>query len=328
VTVVSPRLGQHPLVRQVRRALVAAAVPSDVATVAAVSGGRDSMALMLALTAAAEAGAIGRIVVAHVHHHRRDTADAELELVRAQAGRLGLAFEAAHLDGDPSATSADLRAGRYAALVEIAMKYDAPLVATGHQAEDQLETVLLAMIRGAGPRGLVGMQPRRPLGSGVDLFRPMLDVPRDEAAELCRQAGVAWCDDPTNVSPETLRGVLRRDVLPVLESIRAGAAQRISESTPLRQAAADALDAERLPPVDGQWPRESLAALSEGLRRASIHLAAVALRGGADAVSSASVREASAAIIDHREHHRTFELGSGVVCVVEARTVRVDGPAR
>lgn len=321
-------LGRHELVRRVRRAILAEDVGSEASVVAAVSGGRDSMALVLALAEASDRALIGRVVVAHVHHHRRVEADAELELVRSMAGRLDLPFEAAHLDGDPAATPADLRTGRYAALIEIATGCDAALVATGHQAEDQLETVLLAMIRGAGPRGLVGMRARRPLCDGVDVFRPMLEVRRADAADLCEAAGVAWCDDPGNIDSATLRGMLRAEVLPVLESIRAGAAQRCSEAAPLRQAAADALDAACARPVDGQWSRASLAAMSEGLRRASLYLAAVAVCGGSDAVSSASVREASAAIIDTRAHRRTFELGGGVACVVEARSVRVDCPER
>jgi tRNA(Ile)-lysidine synthase len=277
------------------------------------------MALMLSLVASFE-----RVVVAHVHHHRRDEADAELELVRDAAARFGAAFECAHLDSDPTATPADLREARYAALIRIATSHQAGFIATGHQAEDQLETVLLAMIRGAGPRGLVGMRMRRGLCDGIDLLRPMLEVRREDAQDLCERAGVAWCDDPTNEDPSTLRGLLRRDVLPVIESIRGGAAQRISESTPLRQAAADALDASVVQPVDARWPRGALAGIAEGIRRASIHVAAAACCGGADGVSSASVREVSAAIIDQKQHRRSFEIGGGVVCVVEAKWVRLE----
>lgn len=310
---------QHDVVLRVRRGMRSAGVSPDAHIVAAVSGGRDSMALLVALAALG-----GPVVVAHVHHHRRAEADIELERVRTVTSRFGMTFECAHLDGDPSATPADLRAARYAALIDIARSHKSSLIATGHQAEDQLETILLAMIRGAGPRGLVGMRMRRPLCEGIDVFRPMLEVRRGSAQQLCEEANVEWCDDPTNEDPSTLRGLLRREVVPAMESIRAGAAQRISEATPLRQSAADALDAAVRRPVEGRWPRADLAAMTEGLRIASIHLAAVAACGGADAVSSACVRDASAAITDTREHRRTFELGGGVVCVVEAKWVRLE----
>ncbi len=315
---ISRELGQHEVVRRVRQAIRSADVPADASIVAAVSGGRDSMALMLAL-----AGLLERVVIAHVHHHRRSESDAELELVREAAAHFGLTFECRHLDGDPSATSADLRKTRYAALIDIARSHDATLIATGHQAEDQLESVLLAMIRGAGVRGLVGMRMRRSLCDGIDLFRPMLEVSRAAAKDLCEHAGVRWCDDPTNVDPATPRGMLRSEVMPALESLRSGAAQRMSEATPLRQAAADALDAAVTRPVDGQWSRAALATTSEGLRRASIHAASIALCSGSDSMSSECIRDASEAIIDDRQHRRTFELGGGVVCIVEACSVRL-----
>lgn len=316
-------LGQHEVVTRVRRAVEREQYAQGATIVAAVSGGRDSMALMVALAVMAEQGVLGSVVVAHVHHHRRAAADAELETVRRAASDLDLAFEAAHLDGDPSATPADLRAARYAELAKIARDRSAVAVATGHQAEDQLETVLLAIVRGAGPRGLIGMQARRVLEHNIDLIRPMLEVSRLAAADLCHAAALRWCDDPTNSDPETLRGALRRDVIPALRNMRSGVAMRLSESTPLRAAAADALDRACIPLTDGAWVRQHLTGMDEGLRRASVHRAAACLCD-ADTLSSSSIQAVSAAIVDHRNHRRTFELGGNVTCVVDAESVRIE----
>lgn len=316
-------LGQHEVVTRVRRALERECYGQDATIVAGVSGGRDSMALMVALAVLAEQNVIGQSVVAHVHHHRREAADAELETVRQGATELGLAFEAAHLDGDSKATPAGLRGARYAALSKIARGHNAVAVATGHQAEDQLETILLAIVRGAGPRGLVGMEPRRVLDGNIDLIRPMLEVSRAAAGDLCRSAGLHWCDDPTNSDPATLRGALRRDVIPALTAMRPGVAMRISQSTPLRAAAADALDCACVPATGGAWVRQHLADVDEGIRRASVYLEAARFCN-ADALSSSSIQAVSAAIVDHRDHRRTFELGGTVVCVVEAGSIRIE----
>jgi len=315
-----PSLDTHPLVR-----IVSAAVKDQTwsgGIVAAVSGGRDSVALALALRACGTDPAA--VTIAHVHHHRRAEADLEAESVQQLAQNLGCAFELRHVRLGDSATPATLRDARYEALLDVAVSGGATVVATPHQAEDQLETTLLALVRGAGPRGLVGMRPRRPLGCGVDLVRPMLRCSRAQAADLCTLAGVAWHDDPTNVDPKTLRGRLRRDVLPLLEEIRPGVARRLAAGTALRASAADALAERVVRPQDGRWSRETLAAASEGIRIASIDAAARMLAGGSDGLSGETIRCAAAAIVDQKRHRRLFELGSGVMFVVEAEVVRID----
>jgi len=292
--------------------------------VVAVSGGRDSMALMVAMSAIFASDRGGHCVVAHVHHHQRPEADEECELVRRTAARMGLAFEVTHLDLPRGASPAVLRDARYGALIEVAKSTASSWIATAHQAQDQLETVLLALVRGAGPAGLVGMGPARDLGEGIMLVRPMLEIDRTEAASLCERAAINWCDDPGNVDVGTLRGRLRREVLPVLESMRPGVARRLSATREIRSAAADALAAAIVPPTNGEWSRELLAALPSGLLRATIHGAAAALVGGVDVIGSESVRAAAEAVKDARMHRRIFELGGGVVYVLEAARARID----
>ncbi|MCP4759564.1 MAG: tRNA lysidine(34) synthetase TilS [Planctomycetes bacterium] len=319
----SAEVARHPVVAQVASGL-AAVTPSTSRGVVAVSGGRDSMALMAAMSVIFAGEREGACVVAHVHHHQRSEADEECELVRHTASNLGLAFEVRHLDLPCGASPASLRAARYAALIDVAMSTDSSWIATAHQAQDQLETVLLAIVRGAGPTGLVGMDSKRELTDGIMLVRPMLEVDRSEAASLCKRASIVWCDDPGNVDPNTLRGRLRQEVLPVLESMRPGVARRLSATRDIRSAAVDALAAAIPEPNDGEWPRDLLSPLPSGLLRATIHAAAVGLAGGADVIGSEPVRAAAEAVKDSRMHRRIFELGGGVVLVLEAQRARID----
>jgi tRNA(Ile)-lysidine synthetase-like protein len=248
--------------------------------------------------------------------------------VEEVAARLGLPFAIRHLDADPHATPAQLRTARYEALVSIASASQAFMIATAHQAQDQLETVLAALVRGTGPRGLVGMPAMRPLSDNISLVRPMLEVDRSAAGELCTLAGLTWCDDPTNVDPKTLRGRLRRDVLPVLESLRPGVASRLASGTAVRAAASLALDNAVVRPQEMgdaavQWGRDSLAEVGKGLCQASLMATARSMVSGSDGLSSASILAATTAILDTRQHRRVFELGCGVVAIVDAMRVRM-----
>lgn len=320
-------LRSNSVVLEVRRTVLELCTSTD-AIVAAVSGGRDSVALATALATLHDAGHIAAVTIGHVHHHRRPEADGEAALVEEVAVRLGLPFAIRHLDADPHATPAQLRTARYEALVSIASASQAFMIATAHQAQDQLETVLAALVRGTGPRGLVGMPAKRPLSDNINLVRPMLEVDRSAAGELCTLAGLTWCDDPTNVDPKTLRGRLRRDVLPVLESLRPGVASRLASGTAVRAAASLALDNAVVRPQEMgdaavQWSRDSLAEVGKGLCQASLMATARSMVSGSDGLSSASILAATTAILDTRQHRRVFELGCGVVAIVDAMRVRM-----
>ena len=320
-------LRSNAVVLEVRRTVLELCTSKD-AIIAAVSGGRDSVALATSLATLSDAGHIAAVTIGHVHHHRRPEADDEAALVEETAARLRLPFAIRHLDEDPHATPAQLRASRYEALEAIASASQAPMIATAHQAQDQLETVIAAIVRGTGPRGLVGMPAIRPLSDNVSLVRPMLEVDRSAAGELCSLAGLTWCDDPTNTDPETLRGLLRRDVLPVLESLRPGVASRLASGTAVRAAASLALDEAVVRPQEMgddavQWSRHSLADVGKGLCQASLMATARSMVGGADGLSSASILSATTAILDTRQHRRVFEIGCGVVAIVDAMRVRM-----
>ncbi len=178
----------------------------------AVSGGVDSVVLLHALRARGHDPA-----VVHFHHGTRGGNDAEWEFVRGLAGDR---FQGHRLQLDLGPDlQARARAARYAVLD--ALPFDR--IALGHHADDQAETVLDRLIRGAGAGGLAGMAAQR--GRYV---RPLLSCPRATILAYAEEHGVMWMDDPSNL--RGTRGALRSQVLPALEAIRQGAARNIVRS--------------------------------------------------------------------------------------------------
>ena len=182
--------------------------------VLAVSGGADSMAMLLA---SAEVGSRlrKRMVVAHFAHGLRPWADRrEQALVRRTAADLGLPFEAGQGRTKPSEAAA--REERYRFLGRIAAKYDAAGVLTAHTQDDQAETVLLRLTRGAGLRGagaIRELSSRIVDGRGLTLLRPLLAVNRVETEAVCKEAGVSPARDASNRSLKYARNRVRLRVL-------------------------------------------------------------------------------------------------------------------
>ncbi len=181
----------------------------------ACSGGPDSVALAsLADRIAREDGA--DVVLAHVNHGVRESADQDECVVLSVAARLGRPVRVAR----PRVASDDeaaMRTARYDALAELAREAGAATVLTAHTAEDQTETVLLALFRGTGPDGLAGIAPRRPLDGDVELVRPLLRVTHAELATELRRSGLPYAIDPTNADRRYRRNALRGP----LEALRA-----------------------------------------------------------------------------------------------------------
>ena len=165
----------------------------------AVSGGADSLALLVLAT---EAGC--RVTAVHVDHGLRPGSAAEADVVRHAALRYGAAFRSETVDVAPGPNlEARARAARYAVL--------SPDVLTGHTADDQAETVLLNLLRGAGLDGLAGMRP------GTN--HPILDLRRHETEALCAAEGLEPVVDPTNALPVHRRNRIRHELLPLMNNI-------------------------------------------------------------------------------------------------------------
>ena len=191
------RLLAHPLVGQL---LARCAFPAPGTEVScAVSGGADSLAL-LALAAAAGC----RPMAIHVDHGQRPGSVEEAGQVALAAQRLDCAFSSRSVTvPDGPNLEARLRAARYGALPAD--------VLTGHTADDRAETVLLHLLRGAGPTGAIGIA-RTPQ-------RPLLDLRRFETVALCDALGLHPVDDPSNRDPRFRRNRVRHELVPLLDDI-------------------------------------------------------------------------------------------------------------
>lgn len=191
-----------------------AALPSGAGLGVAFSGGADSTSLLLA----AAARWPGRVHALHVHHGLQAAADAFEAHAAATAARWGAAFAALRVDARPAPGDSPedaARRARYRALADAARARGLAAVLLGHHAQDQAETLLLALTRGAGLPGLAGMPERRRI-HGVWFGRPLLALDGDALRRWLDGQGIAWVSDPTNADPAYTRNRIRLQVIPAL----------------------------------------------------------------------------------------------------------------
>ncbi len=198
-------------------------MPDGAPLVVGVSGGADSTALLAALGEIREMHP-RRIIAAHLDHALRAESMDDAAFVRALAVRLGAEHREARLDWDDEAkrpranVEAAGRHERYGFLKRVAEEVASedegePFIAVGHTADDVLESFLIALLRGAGPRGLSHPRARR----ADRVVRPLLARTRREITAYLDERGLAHIEDPTNRDGSNLRSRLRRDVKPLLE---------------------------------------------------------------------------------------------------------------
>lgn len=175
--------------------------------VVACSGGPDSVALAAILASVASKLGL-KLVLGHVNHGLRRSAWQDEAVVLRAGAALNLPVRVAALEPHRS-DEASLRAARYDALVAMARATGSSVVATAHTAEDQTETLLLALFRGTGPEGLAGMPLRRELAEGVDLARPLLRLDHAELARYCHLNALPYALDPSNADAAYRRNAVR-----------------------------------------------------------------------------------------------------------------------
>jgi tRNA(Ile)-lysidine synthase len=254
--------GDNETVRRVEAAVGGAAAGKRL--VLAVSGGRDSMALM---HAAARACPGSVRCVASFDHGTGTAATDAVDLVAREAMRLGFAVAIGRsaLPGASEATWRHARLGFLESVVDEARAHgEECVVATAHTRDDQAETVLMRILRGAGARGIAGLY------APSSIRRPLLDFSRDEVASYAKQVGATWAEDPTNVSRRFFRNRVRLDLLPALAKASPGFDDELIALS--RKAAAWRADlesvVEQLVETDEVRPRVSVAApLMQGYSR-------------------------------------------------------------
>ena len=207
-----------------------------------VSGGSDSVALTLLLQELSEQDGFSVVSLAHLNHRLRCTAPRDEQFCRDLARRVGLPIVVESIDVGAYAQTQRLsvedaaRRLRYDFLHRAAESLAADRIAVGHTRDDQAETFLLKLIRGAGLTGLAGIYPRRDA-----VIRPLIEVGRTDLRQYLESRGQSWVEDETNDDLENPRNRIRHKVLPEMD--RAGNAS----STPaIARAAAIVRE-------DGRW---------------------------------------------------------------------------
>lgn len=204
----------------------------------AVSGGLDSICLAHFFISNKDVLDIEWIGIAHVHHGLREgTADRDAKFVQNFADKFKCNFYLKKLDGVAlknanGSLEENARDARYEALRQFAAENRADAILTAHHAGDQAETVYLRLRRGVSLAGLRGIQsvniPQPRSGTGtVALFRPFLNVTREELAEYASQNNLQWCEDESNADTKFARNLIRHDRLPRLERAYPGAASQL-----------------------------------------------------------------------------------------------------
>jgi tRNA(Ile)-lysidine synthase len=238
----------------------------------ALSGGLDSVVLLDSIcrlhqtqtkksTKLASKGATSpQIFAFHIHHGLQKAADEWLLFCEALAKKykIGFDFRLLHIDTQSNSGNIEARArtARYEALTELCVYHGIEDLLLAHHQNDQAETVLLQLLRGAGVAGLSSMPESRVLAtsaepaSSITLWRPLLRLSRDELEAYAREHQLKWIEDPSNQSSKYRRNAIRKNILPKLEGIQAGATANIARSADMLAQAQQLLD--RLAQQDGK----------------------------------------------------------------------------
>ncbi|MFL5899695.1 MAG: tRNA lysidine(34) synthetase TilS [Solirubrobacterales bacterium] len=211
-------------------------MPAGKTAVAMLSGGRDSVCL---LDLAVRLLGPDAVTALHVNYGLRDDSDADEAHCAELCERLGvrLEVERPRRPEGPGNLQAWARDSRYAAAARLALTRDAT-IATGHTADDQVETILYRLASSPSRRALLGMRPRD--GS---LVRPLLGFTRAQTTAYCEERRLRWRDDPTNAEAGYARNRVRHRLAPALAEIHPAAARNVLRTAELLRDEAEVLDA-------------------------------------------------------------------------------------
>jgi tRNA(Ile)-lysidine synthase len=302
---------------------------SDAVAIVAVSGGADSVALLLALDELTKANKLNiRIVVAHLDHRLRKKSADDARWVKEQVSALGHEVSIkrvpvkslARRRGDNLEQAA--RVARYEWFAEVAQKRGSDLVLTAHTLDDQAETVLLNMLRGSGTDGLSGMEPVRLLNATGKkmLARPLLAwAGRRDTEAFCRSLGIDFRRDEMNEDETFARVRVRRQLLPMMQTFNPRITEALARTAELLRDDSRALDsaAQRLLELSTdntgkrhQLRTDLLADAPPALRRRALRLWLEQRRGDLRRLEMVHVRSVETLVTQNRGG-RTIELPGG-----------------
>ncbi len=294
------RASRHPLTYRISTGLESAGIMEGDRLLLLVSGGSDSMALLLAVAAlrARRTTFPEGLAVLSVDHGLRADAASEVASVVVAARAVGIddVFTARLVPSVRGNVLEAARAGRYDSATRIAREMGGATIVAAHQAEDRAESFLMALARREGLAACTKLMPRREFAewAGAEVARPLLDFTRDELRGLLRDCGVRWIDDPSNA--EHRRGAMRADpaTCALIADIAGGlstASDEAAELLALRDAlVAGALSAEGVS-QDASCARAAFDALPPTARRAL--LARIAASAGVSVARTVLVAAAA-----------------------------------
>ncbi len=294
---------------------------SDAPVVAMLSGGRDSVCLLDLLTGLLGAEAMTAL---HVNYGLRDDSDEDEAHCVRLCERLGVALEIERprRPEGPGNLQGWARDTRYSAAAKLALPHRA-LIATGHTADDQVETILYRLASSPGRRALLGM--RRQDGS---LVRPLLDFVRAQTTAYCEERGLEWRDDPSNAGEGYARNRVRNRLVPALSEIHPAASRNVLRTAELLRDEAEVLDAlvdAELGGADGSGrgtiELRRLAELPGALRRLVVQR--LADRAAGRPVPGAANHADEVAAL-RRTGTAMLDLGGGTRAVVERGVLRAE----
>ncbi len=223
--------------------------------VVALSGGRDSIVLLDALARLAPESGVA-LSAMHVHHGLSPHADAWAAFCADECAKRATPFVLCRVHvvrKGGASLEATARAARYAALAAA----DADFIALAHHADDQAETVLLQLLRGAGPHGLAAMPLHRRMPSGPSLLRPFLALPRATIHAYAAARGLAWVDDESNADTDVKRNFIRHEIARRLASAFPGYPATLARGAAHQAEAAQLLDELALLDAKGAIDRDA-----------------------------------------------------------------------
>ncbi|MCE2881685.1 MAG: tRNA lysidine(34) synthetase TilS [Planctomycetaceae bacterium] len=320
---------RHPLAARVARGLAIAGVGEHEPLLLLVSGGGDSLAMLLLVAAVRERtdATLGSLAVLSIDHGLRDESREECGVAMALARTLAIAqAEVVRVsvtrDGN---LLHEARLARYDAALRHARALGMMAIAVAHQADDVAEGLVLALERGGGLDSVEELLPSRGVPDGPErVVRPLLRVTRGELRAFLAEVGVAWRDDPSNDTHA--RGALRTapDTRALIERMARGAG-RLAEEAGTLAAWRDGEVRRLLPEGTCEVAREALdrapTPVVGALLRAIVHA------GGGD-IGRSALESAVAAVVGQDRSPRSYPCGDGLQLVVDARGVRVTAQGR
>lgn len=308
--------------------------------VLAVSGGADSVAMLraIALLAPRKPWQL-QLTVGHVQHHLREEAEGDAQFVESLAAKLNLPFQRRDLTLQLETGNLEdaARNARYSALIEMAVQVDASAIVTAHHGDDQLETLLMRLLRGTSVSGLRGIAWHRDATKGSDgpstsIVRPMLGHDREAIIAYLRELDQPWREDHTNGDLSKVRARLRADVLPHLHDLNSEVVQRVvaltdhfSDVTNMITSETDAATrfVDDRDPTSQSMPREQARVLPDVVFMELLRRLCNRAGVGADALGTRTLQPIVRMVHDREGGSRLVELKGGVAVEITADEVRI-----